>query len=214
MYKPFFSYLVDDPQMFFARFIVVVFSICFHESMHARFAKRFGDDTATKQGYAGINPFRQMGVRSLLMLFFLGIAWGQVPVDESKLQGKYAPAAVASAGVVGNLILAVLFTLAATLVGYLGSNDDIPALEALFFGGVINLVLAIINIMPVPGLDGYKIFSNFFPAIFKSSGKLGKVAIFFLFILMILLLGQIFSLAEIAAINMVSLFSQVFKCLS
>ena len=210
MYRPFIFYLVDDPQMFLARFIVVVFSICFHECLHARVSRRLGDDTAAANGYAGINPFRQMGVKSLLMLFFFGIVWGQTPVDYDKLQGKYAPAAVASAGVAGNVILAIFFVFAATLVGCFGNNENIPALEVLFFGGVINLVLAIINILPLPGLDGYEILSNLFPDIFKRAGKLGSGAVFLSF----LLLKHIFRLADVAAIKMVSFFAQAIKWIS
>lgn len=214
MYKPFFASLFDDPQLFLVRFIIVVFSICFHENMHARVARKLGDDTAVKLGYAGINPLRQMGVGSLVMLFFIGIAWGKVPVDESRLRGKFAPALVAAAGVIGNIILSLGFILAATLIGRFGRNDDMPALEALFFGGVINLVLAIVNLLPIPGLDGHAIFSNLLPSVFKRQGNFGKFAIFLSIMLVFLLFGQIFSLAEVAAINMVSFFAQVIKWIS
>ena len=100
-----------DPQMFFSQLLIVVFSICCHEYLHALTAYKLGDPTAAMRGHLTLNPLKQMGFISLLMLFFIGIAWGQVPVDTRNLRGKHAPALVAAAGPVTNLMLSLLFSL-------------------------------------------------------------------------------------------------------
>ena len=77
--------LFEDPRTFATILLMVVFSISLHEFCHAYAALKMGDSTAADRGHLTMNPFRQMGWISLLMLVFIGIAWGQVPVNPENL---------------------------------------------------------------------------------------------------------------------------------
>lgn len=214
MYKPFFFYLFENPRLFFAKLVIVVLSICIHETLHARVAQKLGDDTAVQNGYGKINPIRQMGRNSLIMLLVFGIAWGSVPVNVQNLRGRFAPAIVALSGIAGNIVLSILFILAATVVVKFGSEADSIMLNALFFGGVINLVLAMINLLPIPGFDGYAALVNIFPAIHRKQYNISNLMFILIICLFFLFFEKIYLLADIASIKMVSIFSQVIEWLA
>ena len=90
----FISYLFTDPPLFFAVSVIVVFSVCAHEFTHAWTATLCGDNTASDAGYLTFNPFRQMGVWSLITFAIFGLAWGRVPVNTAnftkKLTGSFS----------------------------------------------------------------------------------------------------------------------------
>lgn len=88
----FITYLWKDPMFFLAAIIIVVFSVCAHEFMHAWIALLQGDGTAAERGHLTMSPLKQMGPWSLFMLAFIGIAWGQVPVDPSRMRHRYSHA--------------------------------------------------------------------------------------------------------------------------
>ena len=107
----FITYLWRDPRLFFTVGIIVVFSICVHEFMHAFAALKAGDDTAAERGHLTLNPFKQMGLFSLLLFCLFGLAWGRVPVDPAKMRGRFAPALVAFAGPFANMMLSLFFVI-------------------------------------------------------------------------------------------------------
>ena len=184
--------LFTDPRSFAAMTLIVVFSICVHEYLHAWVALKMGDPTAADRGHLTMNPFKQMGWISLLMLAFLGIAWGQVPVNPDNLPARKARIAVALAGVCGNLLLSAGFLLLAFLT-LISAQQQEFALHMLIYGSMINLVLFMLNIMPVPGLDGFLIVREFIHL--HSASAMEKANVVF-FILMMLLF---FSLDHISA---------------
>ena len=113
----FITYLWKDPQLFFAISIIVIFSVCCHEFVHAATAMMLGDDTAANHGHLTFNPFKQMGIISLIMLCLFGLAWGQVPVNPANFRKKYFASIVAASGPVTNLVLSQLFILLCFAVG-------------------------------------------------------------------------------------------------
>jgi Zn-dependent protease len=60
----FIKLLFSDPRLFLSLALVVIFSICVHEFMHAYIALKNGDPTAADAGHLTVNPFKQMGWRS------------------------------------------------------------------------------------------------------------------------------------------------------
>ncbi len=103
------SLLDPDQRLFYVSWVItVIFSITLHELAHGLMALRRGDHTPVELGHMTINPLVHMGPFSLAALFFLGIAWGAMPVNPSRLRGKYGEALVALAGPVTNLLLAFL----------------------------------------------------------------------------------------------------------
>ena len=127
----FITKLWTAPQEFFLIALIVVFSICLHEYCHARCALLMGDPTAADRGHLTLNPFRQMGLFSLVMFLVAGIAWGMVPVDPEKARSRYpwGPAAIALAGPAANFALALAGWL---LFGFFGIAGFVVCLTIAF----------------------------------------------------------------------------------
>ena len=153
--------VLEDPLLIFV-LAGVAFSICCHEYMHARVALSEGDPTAADAGHLTLNPLRQMGLFSLLMLAVAGIAWGAVPVDPRNFRRPSSALRVALAGPLTNLALWVLFLLASSLLYALSPAQ--AAADVLISVAVANAVLFLFNLLPIPGLDGSTVLRHFFPA--------------------------------------------------
>lgn len=156
--------LSTDPRFFFATILVMVVSICLHELAHGVVAVWLGDDTPIVQERITLNPMVHMGPMSLVLLFVAGISWGAMPVDPTKLRGRYSESLVALAGPLMNVLLAVL-----SLVGlglwmrwspHVDSQAAANARYLLTICGRANIMLAIFNLLPVPPLDGSHVLAN------------------------------------------------------
>ncbi len=156
-----------DPnqRLFYVSWVItVIFSITLHELAHGLMALRRGDTTPRDLDRMTINPLVHMGPFSLVALFVLGIAWGQMPIDPSRLRGKYGEAIVAAAGPATNLLLAFLGLTALGLWHRLGPEPDTAFLANLqvflWVFGAANFVLCLFNLLPLPPLDGSRIVAN------------------------------------------------------
>jgi Zn-dependent protease len=179
----FIHWLQDDPQYFFSVCITVIVSVCVHELCHGLAAIALGDRT----GHMTLNPLKHMGGMSLILLLAAGIAWGSMPVNPSRLRGKYGRALVAVAGPAANVVMALLGIVAVGL--WKRSNLDVddapPLVNFLWIFGYVNIALAIFNLLPVPPLDGSRIVANFSSAYVQMVGKLqasGQMMVPFLII--------------------------------
>jgi len=188
----------SDPEFALMQVLIVVFSICCHEYMHARTALWQGDDTAKLTGHLTLNPLKQMGVFSLVLLFMMGIAFGQVPVNPARLKGRYSDALVSFAGPLVNLVLSFLF-----FIGMLVVFKSTPNMEsnkflvmALFTGAELNLVLFILNMVPIPPLDGFGILRSFVPSLKTTSSEFMNGAYFFILIVVFVSAGRIFEFTQ------------------
>ncbi len=196
----FITNLWERPILFFMTLFVVIFSVCLHEYCHAQMALWQGDNTAANRGHLTLNPLKQMGIFSLIMFIFVGLAWGAVPVDRRNFKHKYSEAIVSFAGPAVNILLFFAFSLAFSLVVFFGSGSN-PAVvkAALLFkiGAVINFVLFIINMLPVPPLDGWGIYATLFPK-FEEIGKseFGKVMLIGTFIAVFYFAEKLFELGS------------------
>jgi Zn-dependent protease len=139
----------------------VIFSITLHELAHGWAAIRQGDDTPIRMGRMTMNPLVHMGGMSLLVFALIGIAWGAMPVDPSRFRWKRrGRIVVAGAGPAMNLVLAFIsLTLGALWMRYAPAADPLHSNVAhfLFIGGMLNIVLAAFNLLPIPPLDGSNI---------------------------------------------------------
>ncbi|MBT8488036.1 MAG: site-2 protease family protein [Gemmatimonadetes bacterium] len=159
---------------------VLIFSIVVHEVAHAWQARREGDDTADRLGRITLNPLPHLDpVGSFIVpavLYFSGsgflFGWARpVPVNKANYREPVAgDIRVSLAGIVSNLILAVICTLfmavlvkADAVVGPLGSVGD-TVYDALNYGILINLILAFFNLLPIPPLDGSHVMAHLLPA--------------------------------------------------
>jgi len=121
-----------------------------------------------------------MGMMSLVMLAICGIAWGAVPVRPQLMRHRHSDALVSFAGPATNLVLFVVFGVLLYFFGRLGDS----AFLLLQIGSLLNMVLFIFNMLPIPGFDGFSILSSFFPRLreFNSEWMTGIYFIMFFLI--------------------------------
>ncbi len=149
-----------DVPRFIGIIIAVLIAIDVHECCHAWVAAEMGDPTAKHLGRVSLNPIVHLDPLGTIMIFLtaltgFGIGWGKpVPVDPYRL--RYGPragmGAVSLAGPLANLTTAALLAVPFRLgLGILPAS----VLEFIFIISMVNIGLAIFNLLPVPPLDGY-----------------------------------------------------------
>lgn len=180
----------DIPHLFYL-FIVFAFSITIHELSHAYVAYRFGDPTAKNAGRITLNPLSHLDLFGTIMILFANFGWAKpVPVNYNYFKNpKRGMIMVSLAGPLSNFILGFLFAFGYLFVmtynGY-SQNPGYGVYDLLFTGARINIVLGVFNFLPIPPLDGSKIFSGFLPTklyykIMENSQILLVVFLFFMF---------------------------------
>lgn len=182
--------------------VPLLFSVTIHEVAHGYIALRMGDHTAQKAGRLTLNPIKHLDFfGSLLLPLILKLTGSPVifgyakpvPVNFSNLRNiRKGTIYVASAGVLANFILAILSGILFQILNYYKLlwqtsifNPFIMDLYSmLFYSVVINLVLAIFNLIPIPPLDGSKILAMCLPASlriqFARLERFGMIIIIFL----------------------------------
>lgn len=140
--------------------IALLIAITIHEFSHALVSDKLGDPTASLAGRISLNPLKHLDPIGTLMLLFFRFGWGKpVPFDPFNLRHPKRDAALISlAGPASNLILAVVCSLILKLIptAFITSVALIPLI-------IMNVNLAIFNLLPVPPLDGAKILYGFLP---------------------------------------------------
>ena len=208
----FINKLFTNPEEFLAITLMVVFSICCHEFSHAWMALKQGDSTAADEGHLTLNPFKQMGIMSLLMLAFFGLAFGRVPVDPRRMKHHYSEALVACAGPAMNLILFFVFCLLTAITHLTGVQA--AAVSLILFGAIINMALFLFNLLPVPILDGWAIFRGLFPQIRKirfEQSEFMKGTAVIAFIMIFMFARYLFIAGVVSAQFVTGLFASLLK---
>lgn len=159
----------------FSAAVPVLFAITVHEVAHGWVAARLGDPTAKLAGRLTLNPVKHIDplgtvVVPLVMLALTSFIFGwakPVPVDWRNLRRpRRDMALVAAAGPGANLLMLALWTLAlASLFGAGGtlSYPSILLIEMAKVGIIINTALIVLNLLPLPPLDGSRIVTAFLP---------------------------------------------------
>ena len=156
----------------------LIFAITVHEAAHGWVASKCGDRTALMLGRVSLNPAKHIDlfgtiILPLIMLIMGGFIFGwakPVPVNYSKLNHPKRDAAlVALAGPAANLLMAFFWGFVAKL-GFMSlHNPSLLSGSAEFFvlagkfGVMINIVLLVLNLLPIPPLDGSRIISLLLP---------------------------------------------------
>ncbi len=167
--------------------VVLLFAISAHEAAHAWMSNRFGDDTARLLGRITLNPAAHIDPIGTLLIpiagFVLGsiggpvariplIGWGKpTPVNPLRWRNKdVANVMVSAAGIMANLFLAICAFIIIKVLLMTGTFSSIPEsfqepvtifLQYLL---IMNVSLAVFNLLPFPPLDGSKILETFLPA--------------------------------------------------
>jgi Zn-dependent protease len=153
--------------------IPLVIAITFHEASHGYVARLFGDDTAWRLGRVSFNPFKHIDpfgtvlLPALLLLMRSPILFGYakpVPVNFQALRNPRRDSiSVAAAGPAMNLALATLAALALHVLILLPDAVRPWVAENLKNALIINVILAIFNLLPLPPLDGGRIAVGLLP---------------------------------------------------
>lgn len=159
----FINTLVTNPVYFFRFVVIIIFSIVLHELAHGWAAMSQGDDTPEKTGHLTLNPVIHMGWESIIFLCLAGICWGQMPVNPSKFRSpKWGNILVSAAGPFSNLVLGILFSMLLKVYSN-PIHSGFLSVNFLDMAAHINLTLFLFNLLPIPPLDGFHIYSEIFP---------------------------------------------------
>lgn len=163
---------MEDLSFVFGAVVVMVFSITTHEVAHGWVADRLGDPTARHMGRLTLNPLPHVDPFLTVFLplaFFLttGVAFGgakPVPVNPRNLRHPIRDwALVGAAGPLTNLALGFLSCLLLAALLRAGAHAESPAAQTLAVAVTGNFVLATFNLLPIPPLDGSRVFQYFLP---------------------------------------------------
>ncbi|MBI5560446.1 MAG: site-2 protease family protein [Deltaproteobacteria bacterium] len=152
----------------------ILFALTFHECAHGWVATRLGDPTPGMLGRVTLNPLRHLDFVGTIALFVTGMfGWAKpVPINPRNFRNPSRDMMmVALAGPAANLFLALA---SAVIYKFMLNASYAPGVASSFFVGplfamvkisiIVNVALAVFNLLPVPPLDGSRVLSHFLPA--------------------------------------------------
>lgn len=149
--------------------LVLFTAVPVHECAHAWVAEKMGDDTGRKQGRITLNPFAHLTLWGSLMMILVGFGWGKpVMVDSRNFKNpKKGMVLTSLAGPASNFIMAFLSMIVYKVLAFLSFAKDSSTLGLIAWAfkliTLINISLAVFNFLPIPPLDGSKIFNAILP---------------------------------------------------
>ncbi len=181
---------------------ILFFSIILHEYAHGYAAYRCGDDTAYLMGRLTFNPIKHVDLAGTIIVPFICyllhipmFGWAKpVPVNYYRLGNpRKDMAKVAFAGPASNLflVLAAVVILKIIIAANLANGAGAKVAEILVYAIMINLLLAIFNLIPIPPLDGSKILSGILPQ--QAAYKYMRLERYGMLIVIVLIVSGVFS---------------------
>lgn len=174
----------------------ILFALTVHEFFHAWSAWRFGDRTARDAGRLTLNPLAHLDFFGTVMMFLSGFRFGwakPVPVNTLNLRHpRVADFWISAAGPLSNFGLAILFGAAFRVAGSMSVQIPEPVYLFLLFSVMINVSLAMFNLIPLYPLDGSHILRNLLPV--EMEHEYDNIQRFAPIILMLLIVFGAFSI--------------------
>lgn len=172
----------------------ILIGFTFHEYAHALMADKLGDKTPRFQGRLTLNPFVHIDPIGFIMIILIGFGWAKpVETNPSAFKKYYKDdLKVSIAGPIANLVVAfVMAIFTAILFKYQNTSNLLSIVFSIFLEALnVNCMLFVINLIPIPGFDGFHILRDLFPKFFyKISDSLYRYQ-FIIMILFIIVLGD------------------------
>ena len=194
---------LNNPVDIFFEVIVLLFAICVHESAHAWVANRLGDPTAKMLGRISLNPLVHIDPMGtiimpllLILLGFPPFGWAKpTPVDTRNFKNLVRDDILtAVAGPVSNFVTAFLSVIALAIIlhgssrgigqDFRGTDVATPLAKLFSYAILINVVLAVFNLIPLPPLDGSHVIRHFLSydtlRVYDRVGYVGLIIVLFI----------------------------------
>ena len=160
--------LLSNPLQFIINAIylvpALVLGLVVHEVAHAAVAVARGDQTPRLDGRLSLDPRHHLDPLGTLVVFFIYFGWGRpLRLNPFRMRSSLDPALVWLAGPLASLLVAIALSIPLKLLlasGVIAFNS--PLFQLILVAFYFNVLLAVVNILPIPGLDGYNVLGALF----------------------------------------------------
>lgn len=187
---------------------IILIALSFHEAAHAFVAYKMGDRTAYNLGRVTLNPIKHLDIMGAVWMLVFGFGWAKpVPINARYFKNpKRGMAFTAIAGPIANFILGVIGTVLYTITIFVVNvnyafiienrfvfNVAVMLINFFYLFGMMNFILMIFNLIPIPPFDGSRFFSLFLPT--KWYFAIMKYERYYLFVVigLMFLCGRLFN---------------------
>lgn len=194
-----------DIQTLLVHVIILFTAFPVHEFAHAWAANKLGDRTAEYQGRLTLNPIAHLDLFGSLSMLLLGFGWAKpVPVNPNNFRNvsyKTGMAITSLAGPLSNIIMAYISLIVLKVLFYMGVISAFGHIETIIsYMILVNLVLAVFNLLPIPPLDGSKILAIILPD--RHYYRLMQYERYFFIVLIALMFTGVLSIPLNALLNL------------
>ena len=160
--------LLSNPLQFIINAIylvpALVLGLVVHEVAHAAVAVARGDQTPRLDGRLSLDPRHHLDPLGTLVVFFIYFGWGRpLRLNPFRMRSSLDPALVWLAGPLASLLVAIALSIPLKLLLASGAvGFDSPLFQLILVAFYFNVLLAVVNILPIPGLDGYNVLGALF----------------------------------------------------
>lgn len=165
--------MIDNGEIIYRLMLIpgILLGFVLHEFSHALMADRLGDPTPRSQGRITLDPKAHIDIIGFILILIAGIGWAKPVMTNPRNYRKPRrdDILVSLAGPCSNIVLAAIFLIVIKVLSFTGifsSNTELGTnvYLTLFYSAQINVVLFVLNLLPLPMLDGYHVITNIFDA--------------------------------------------------